>query len=322
MELEDGEVAFRCNLVNVSDGVLEDYSSGNLPSAIGKELFDTLDDVFSSQGFRFEPGIRYRGVMVAEGFEETECYLPHDEMGREVEDVLPEGGDADRLKDLMLRSREVLDDHPANKNRKEKGARPANMAWPWGNGTLTGIPTLRERYGMVGTVVAGVDLINGLGLSVGMEKANVPGATGDFNTDMNAKAERALEELDDDKLVYLHVEATDEAGHEGDPDLKIEMIERFDKNIGAPVVNALEQRSFRVALGPDHYTPVQERTHVDTPVPFVIVDGNESTQLRFTESAAARAPLIENGWDAMAEWYAGSVTDFSRTDPVTQEARP
>lgn len=311
MDLSEDEVAFRCNLVHVSnDDVLEEYSSGNLPSDVGAELFETLNEEFAEEGFRFEPGIRYRGVMVAEGFDETKCYLPHDEMGRSLDEIFPEGSNAERLKQFMKKSRQVLEDHPLNQERRENGEPTANMAWPWGNGTLGNLPQIQERYGTDGVVVAGVDLINGLGMSVGMEKADVPGATGDFQTDMRAKADRALEELDDDTLVYLHVEATDEAGHDGDPDLKIEMIERFDQNVAGPVLEAYQEREFRVALGPDHYTPTEIRTHDDTPVPFVIVDGKGSNDLLFSESDADKGPLIEGGWDVMADWYAGKSTAF------------
>jgi 2,3-bisphosphoglycerate-independent phosphoglycerate mutase len=210
----------------------------------------------------------------------------------------------------MLDSRELLEDHPINRERRDNGEFPANMAWPWGNGSLKGLPQIQDRYGLDGTVVAGVDLIKGLGISVGMTKADVPGATGDFNTDMEAKANRAMRELDEDKLVFLHVEATDEAGHEGDPDLKVEMIERYDRNIVANVLEELDDRDFRVALCPDHYTPVQKRTHVDTPVPFVMVDGKGSDDRLFTESDAAESPLIEEGWNELADWYSGKSTKF------------
>lgn len=316
IDLEEGEVAFRCNLVSVSDGTLEEYSSGNLPSDQGAELFAALNDEFNDEGFRFEPGLRYRGVMVAEGFEETTCYLPHDEMGRALSEIMPEGHNADRLSSMMERSRELLDNHSVNRNRRDNNEPPANMAWPWGNGTLSGLPQIEERYGLDGVVVAGVDLIKGLGLSIGMEKAEVPGATGDFSTDMNAKAERALDELAEDKLVYLHVEATDEAGHDGDPNLKVEMIERFDRNLAAPIAQALDNQQFRVALGPDHYTPVQERTHVDTPVPFVIIDDDGDDDALFTEQDASKQPQIDQGWDVMADWYSGkSLKQTARTTP-------
>lgn len=314
MDLKEGEVAFRCNLVHVDDNdVLAEYSSGNLPSDVGAQLFDALDEAFSDRGFRFKPGIRYRGVMVAEGFETTKCYLPHDEMGRPVKDVLPEGENAERLTQLMRDSRELLENHPLNRKRAENGEYPANMAWPWGNGKMASLPNVKERYGLDGCVVAGVDLINGLGLSVGLEKADVPGATGDFDTDMRAKADRALEELAEDKMVFLHVEATDEAGHEGDPELKVEMIERFDREIGEPVADALENREIRIALGPDHYTPVQERTHVDTPVPFIVIDDGVDTggNERFTEPDADRRPLVTEGWNEMARWFSGKQTSFT-----------
>lgn len=308
IELDANEVAFRCNLVSVNEeDVLEDYSSGNLPTKDGESLFQELDQEFSDRGFRFKSGIRYRGVLIANGFEDVDCYLPHDEMGRSIEKIWPEGPHSDRLRRLMTDSRKLLEDHPLNRERREEGKLPANMAWPWGNGTLSGIPQIQERYGLDGVVVAGVDLINGLGLSVGMEKAEVPGATGDFNTDMTAKALRALDELEEDRLVYLHVEAPDEAGHDGDPELKIDMIERFDREIAGPIADTLKQgKTVRVALGPDHYTPVQERTHVDAPVPFLIIDGGKSNDALFTESAADKSPIVQEGWEAMAEWYSGN----------------
>lgn len=307
LNLKPGEVAFRCNLVNVNgDGVLHDYSSGNLPTEHARELFDALEDRFSGRGFRFVSGVRYRGVMVGRDLAEVTCYLPHDEMGRPISEILPEGPGASRLRSMMEESREVLSDHPVNQQRRESGRPPANMAWPWGGGVADTLPSVRERYGLEGgTVVAGVDLINGLGLAVGLRKEEVPGATGDFETDMEGKAAAALEALKDDELVYLHLEATDEAGHDGDPELKVEMIEQFDRRMLGPVVEALENRTVRLLLAPDHYTPVQKRTHVDDPVPLLVVDGASDGGETYTESAAEDAPLVTEGWTALARYYAG-----------------
>lgn len=312
LELEAGEVAFRCNLVTVDgEDVLEDYSSGNLPTDQSRELFEALDRRFADEGFRFVPGLRYRGVMVARGLPDVRCYLPHDEMGRPVEDVLPEGPESDRLRRMMAASRETLENHPVNRHRREAGEPPANMAWPWGGGTVESLPSVRERYGLAGgSVVAGVDLINGLGLAVGLRKIDVPGATGDFDTDMEGKARAAVDALKEDHLVFLHVEAIDEAGHEGDPSLKVDMIERFDREMLPPVLEAAEARPLRLLLAPDHYTPVQERTHVDDPVPLLVADEGGRTPGTYSEPGAEGAPLVEDGWEALARYYAGGDHPF------------
>lgn len=312
LNLEPGEVAFRCNLVSVDgENVLEDYSSGNLPSEQARELFGALDGRFADDGFRFVPGLRYRGVMVGRDLSEVRCYLPHDEMGRSVEDVLPEGPGSDRLRRMMVTSREILEDHPVNRRRREEGEPPANMAWPWGGGTVESLPSVRERYGLAGgSVVAGVDLINGLGRAVGLRKIDVPGATGDFNTDMEGKARAAVGALEENHLVFLHVEAIDEAGHEGDPDLKVDMIEQFDREMLTPVLEAVEARSFRLLLAPDHYTPVQKRTHVDDPVPLLVADGGGRSGHTYSETGAREAPLVEDGWEALARYYAGGDHPF------------
>ncbi len=313
LDLEPDEVAFRCNLVSVDGGdVLVDYSSGNLPTEQSRELFETLDRRFDDEGFRFVPGLRYRGVMVARGLSEVDCFLPHDEMGRSVGEVLPEGPGSDRLRRLLESSREVPEDPPVTRRRRAVGDPPATMAWPWGGGAMEPLPSVGERYGFAGgSVVAGVDLINGLGRAVGLEKIEVPGATGDFNTDMEGKSRAAVDALEEDHLVFLHIEAIDEAGHEGDPDLKVDMIERFDAELLPPVVEAVRERDLRLVLAPDHYTPVQERTHVDEPVPLLVADGGEPREGTYSEPGVSRAPLVEDGWEALARYYARGEHPFT-----------
>ncbi|MFP4686584.1 MAG: cofactor-independent phosphoglycerate mutase [bacterium] len=303
IELQKGEVAFRCNLVTVANETLIDYSSENMSSDEARELFAFLEETLAGDFLNFYPGIRYRGIMVSKKFKEVNCYLPHDEMGRPLNGIWPTGPESKQLQDLMLRSRELLENHPINRKRAATGKKKANMIWPWGGGEMRKVPSLKESYRLEGNVIAGVDLINGLGCALGMKRENVPGATGDFDTDMVAKARRACEVLTAERLVFLHVEAPDEAGHEGNARLKKEMIEKWDRDVAGRLLQRYRKEPFRLAIGPDHYTPIQRRTHVRDPVPFLIVDEKGTDSLKYTEKQAEQAPLVRNGWEALATWY-------------------
>ncbi len=305
INLRKGQIAYRCNLVSVDgDDTLTDYSASNIPTEVAHEIFGRLNDAFEDRGVRFVPGIRYRGVLVVEGDEPADCYPPHDEMGRSIQDLWPRGSGAEVLTRLMRDSRSLLDSIELPPSLSEEAAKNATMIWPWGGGAMQPIPSVQERYRRSGHVVAGVDLINGLGVAVGLTKEELPGATGDFQTDMAAKARRALEVLEDVDVDVLHLEATDEAGHEGDPHLKVEMIEKFDRDMLSPILEAGPGEEFELLVGPDHFTPIQKRTHVGDPVPLLVVDGKGADQFSYTEQAAEEAPLISDGWDALAGWYA------------------
>jgi len=306
IDLQPGEVAFRCNLVTVSEhDVLTDYSAGNLETEINHNLFQVLNEEFNDDGFRFVPGLRYRGILIVEGMEDVQCELPHDEMGEKVEEIWPSNDGSDRLIDMMKESREILESQPYNRRQKQHGKPMANMAWPWGNGVVRALPSIGELYRRSGSVVAGVDLIQGLGQAVGMENINVPGATGDYQTDMEGKAEAAIEQLDRKDFVFLHLEAIDEAGHDGDAELKVEMIEKWDRDMLGPVRKFREHEDFTLLIAPDHYTPIQKRTHVDEPVPLLVLDGGSTNHVRFREDEARNAPFLESGWEVLADFYAG-----------------
>ena len=304
VELRDGEVAFRCNLVTTDDEFLVDYSAGNLSTGEAEELFSTLEAKLGGDNLRFHSGIRYRGLLLTREFEDIFCYPPHDEMGGKLDELWPEGADGQKIRKLMLESKEILRNHPVNQKRREAGKNPANMIWPWGGGKMRQVPPIKDVYGLSGNVIAGVDLINGLGIAVGMKREDVEGATGDYDTNMRGKARRALEVLDENRLVFLHVEAPDEAGHEGDAEMKVKMIEKWDREIMGQLAGPLLKGEFRLALGPDHYTPIQRRTHVKSPVPFLIVDENPGGERsKFTETEADGAPLVEEGWKKLGSWY-------------------
>ncbi|MBN2025736.1 MAG: cofactor-independent phosphoglycerate mutase [Actinobacteria bacterium] len=293
VSLESDEVAFRCNLVTEDDGFLQDYSAGHITSQEARQLLDLLQEKLGDEYTTFHPGIGYRHLLVLRGlkFLEDRCIPPHDVVGRKIQEILPHGPNAHRLTALMRISSRLLSGHAVNEWRRERGLRPANMIWPWGQGRLPELPTISERYGIEGTIITAVDLIKGLGMLAGMEVVDVPGATAYYDTDYNAKARYALESLRDKDLVYVHVEAPDEAGHEGNWEAKVEALESFDaKIVGAFLDETVRvNEDFAFLLMPDHFTPIDIRTHVPDPVPFaiyypqVVPDGGRS----FSEKGVA-----------------------------------
>lgn len=268
------DVAFRCNLVTESGGVLLDYSAGHISTAEAAMLVRVLREKLEDEYTAFYPGIGYRHLLVLKGlkFLEDRCTPPHDVVGRMIEEVRPRGPNAERITALMRVSRRLLADHDVNRRREEKGLRPANMIWPWGQGRLPELPAMKDRYGLASAIITAVDLIKGLGMLAGMEVVEVPGATGYYDTDYAAKARYALESLRFSDLVYVHVEAPDEAGHEGDWEAKVEALENFDAQIvGAFLDETVRSgEEFAFLLMPDHFTPLEVRTHVADPVPFAV----------------------------------------------------
>lgn len=277
VRLGPGEVAFRCNLVSVGDGRLLDYSAGHISSGEAGTLLAHLQERLGDAHTAFYPGVGYRHLLVLKGekFLNSRCIPPHDVVGHEVEDILPEGEGADRLQALMRLSRRLLEEHEVNRRRVERGEKPANMIWPWGQGRPPTLTPLRERFGLDGAIITAVDLLKGLGLYAGLKVIDVPGATGYYDTDYGAKAEYALRALRTLDLVYVHVEAPDEAGHEGNWEEKVRALENFDRHIvGAFLDDAiLSNREYAYLLMPDHLTPLEVRTHVADPVPFAIYHG-------------------------------------------------
>lgn len=274
VELDDDEVAFRCNLVTITGDRLEDYSAGHVSTREAKELVATLQERLGEDGVAFYAGVGYRHLLVLRGLEflEARCFPPHDVVGSPLEDVLPVGRGAEFLRDLMERARGVLEGHPVNRERGKAGKRPANGIWPWGQGRPPRLPGLKERYSVSGAVITAVDLIKGLGVHAGMDVVEVPGATGYYDTDYRAKGEYAGRCLEEKDLVFVHVEAPDEAGHEGNWEEKVRALERIDSLVLGKILEKAEREGFdlRVLLMPDHPTPLRVRTHTRDPVPFVL----------------------------------------------------
>lgn len=291
--LGTGEIAYRCNLITEKDGTLFDYSSGHITSTEAQTLIKALNEEFGSENVQFHPGVSYRHLMILHrgGFAETKCYPPHDVLNQLILDVLPSGEGSDFLRELILSSPDVLKDHPINQARITEGKNPANMIWLWGQGGAPQVPKFEDHFHKTGAIISAVDVIKGIGCYAGLDVVHVDGATGYFDTNYEGKAESAMACLKHNDFVFVHVEAPDEAGHEGDPAVKVKTLEDFDARTAGPLLAKLEAMGepFRVALSPDHATPCQLRTHDPAPVPFALYDpaGTPDAMPAFDEASAA-----------------------------------
>jgi len=258
------DVAYRLNFVTVAGGLMKDNTAGHISDEDGKLLIDALSTALGDGSFEFHQGVSYRNLFVWRGGAVVPCTPPHDILDQPVAGHLPgeaagvaESEAAQTLATLQARCDEVI-----------AGARPQTSAWFWGEGTAPKMPSFQELYGLRGAVVGAVDLVRGIGRLAGMHVIDVPGATGDLHTDYGAKARAAVKALEDHDLVWVHVEAPDEAGHMGDLREKVRAIERVDAEVLGPILDSRARPTAMVL--PDHYTPLATRTHDDTPVPFVI----------------------------------------------------
>jgi 2,3-bisphosphoglycerate-independent phosphoglycerate mutase len=307
VELEPDEVAFRCNLVTLlrhadSRLFMGDYSAGHITSAEAKELIAALEDALGRNGRHFFPGVSYRHLLVwREGDAAWRTYPPHDWTGQEVGHLMSE--DAQPLWDLVRASWPVLQDQSVNRSRMAANQKPATSIWLWGQGRSPQMPTLQERFGLSGAVISAVDLIRGIGKYAGLTSILVPGATGFLDTNYAGKVAAALNALKEMDLVFVHVEAPDEAGHSGELPLKMQAIEDFDAKVVGPLVAGLEMLGdFRLLALCDHFTPLALRTHTSEPVPFILYDSRTPNDLPrpYTEAAAqATGLLLEQGADLL-----------------------
>jgi len=282
VELSDTDIAFRCNLVTLEgDGPFEtktmkDHSSGEITNGESHELIKVIDRELGGDGLRFYPGVSYRHLLVWEnGPYDFDLTPPHDILGQGIAEYVPAGPYGPFFLNLTKKSVELLEDHPVNQKRKERGLNPANSIWIWGEGKRPQLTLFAEKYGLKGAVISAVDLINGIGVLAGLRPIHVEGATGNIHTNFDGKAAAAIEALSgDDDYVYLHLEAPDECGHQGDLREKIRSIELIDQKIVAPIHAALAEsgEDYRMLILPDHPTPIALRTHVGEPVPYVLFD--------------------------------------------------
>lgn len=279
--INPNEMAMRCNLICVEDGKIKNHSAGHISNEEASELINFLQAQLGCDEISFYPGISYRHLLkIKNGDKRLSCTPPHDVPGTPFRDVLikPLVDDAsysaDLINDLILKSQELLSTHPINLKRVSEGKDPANSIWPWSPGYKPMMQTMSELYGVKkGVVISAVDLIRGIGVYAGLEPVIVDGATGLHDTNYEGKTEAAIKALKEDAdFVFLHIEASDEAGHEGDVALKIKTIEYLDKRVLRPLINAISQMDEEVVIAvlPDHPTPCSIRTHTSDLVPFLI----------------------------------------------------
>lgn len=299
------EVAFRCNLITADKGCIVDYSGGHISDREAKELIRFLDQKLGTESIKFYPGVSYRHICVIKNasFIQLNCTPPHDVIGQPIDKNLPRGKGAQQLINLMEHSYQLLRSHDINKARIDSGQNPANMIWLWGQGPAPRMPPFRERFGIGGGVISAVDLVKGIAKLIGLEPIEVPGATGYYDTNYEAKADYALRCLEKEDFVFVHVEAPDEASHNADLDQKIKAIENFDRLIVGPIKKRLcEQPAFRIMVLPDHLTPIQLRTHTAEPVPFAWCGQGirrDKTEV-FSERDAARSNFqLSDGYRLM-----------------------
>ena len=307
VHLSEKDVAFRCNLVSLSteNGILtmDDYSAGHISTREAGEIVEDLDRALGDETFRFHPGVSYRHLMVWHGGgAEVETTPPHDITGRAVRPYLDRMTSHGALLELMDRASAILKEHPVNKKRVEKGLKPANHIWFWGQGYAPQLEAFEKKTGLRGAIISAVDLLKGIGVYAGLEVIRVPGATGYFDTDYEAKAAYALSAIKGVDFVYVHVEAPDEAGHAGLLDKKISAIEAFDAMVVGNVLDGMRGVSeFRVMVTTDHYTPISVRTHTTEPVPFAIYGAGIPTPQDGSggfneENAEARGLFVADGY--------------------------
>jgi 2,3-bisphosphoglycerate-independent phosphoglycerate mutase len=291
------DVVFRMNLVSLAPGangamVMKDFTAGHITTEESATIVADIGRELGGGGIEFNSGVSYRHLMVwRDGVRGTKLTPPHDITGKEVGPHLPAGEGAGRLRDLMDRAAAILRDHPVNRARREKGHAEANAIWFWGQGTRPAVPTLKERFGIEGSVISAVDLVNGIGRLAGLDPIRVPGATGFLDTDYAAKARYGLDSLQRRDFLLLHIEAPDEAGHMGRADLKTEAIERIDELVLGPMIAGLAAMGeFAILLQPDHATPSKLKTHSPEPVPFALMTAKAYARpgapaRRYTEAA-------------------------------------
>jgi 2,3-bisphosphoglycerate-independent phosphoglycerate mutase len=310
MMLGPDDWAIRCNLMTVSNGRLTDFTAGHITSAEGRVLMETINSRLGRPNVEFHAGVSYRNLMIYRGqpgeirfSNETITDPPHDHPDQPAAEHLPRGPGADLLTELMAAAAPVLADHPVNHSRIDAAKSPANAIWLWGQGKAPSMPSFRTLHGLKGAIISAVDLVRGVGVLAGWTRIDVPGATGYLDTDYAAKGRSAIAALADHDIACVHVEAPDEASHEGRGDAKIEALQRIDRDIVLPLLHALEQHDqWRILISPDHSTLLRTRAHDRAPVAWTMAGTNLSgSGLTYDEAAALKGggPCFNKGFQLM-----------------------
>ncbi len=305
VNIEDDEVIFRCNLVNVQDGKMNSYCSGHISNEEAAKLIDSLNEALGNENIRFFPGVGYRHLLKLKNHDEVTkaiCTPAHDISDKPIADYLPNGKGSSFLRQLMQDSVAVLENHKVNTDRRAWNELPANMIWLfWGSGRIPQMPPFRKVHGKSAAITSAVDLLRGLGKMMDMDILEIPGVTDNMDNDFIAQVSGGLKALDTHDLVVIHIEAPDEAGHAGSFSDKVEAIQIIDREVVSRII-AYPNDELRVLVMPDHPTPVAIKTHVAEPVPFLLWGQGFAANgaRRFTEAEAKRTGLlVENGYDIM-----------------------
>jgi len=289
--LDNGDIAFRCNLITEEGGKMLDHSGGHISDEEAGELIEALNSGFRAKGVEFYPGVSYRNVLVLKSVSGYVgagggCAPPHDIIGAVLDDELPKD---ELLRHIIISSKKILDSHAINERRAASNKRKANMIWLWSGGMKPAMPPFHDLYGVKGSVISGVYLVKGIGNCAGMDVINVPGTTGYIDTNYKGKAEYALHSLKEHDFVLVHVEAPDEAAHMGDIEMKVEAIEKFDSLVVGKMLKGLEadfsDTGYKILAMPDHYTPVSLKVHTKEPVPVAIYDSHVQAEHKGEERA-------------------------------------
>ncbi len=308
IDLKENDVAFRCNLVTLlhyeQRVYMHDYSAGHISTEEAKILIEDMNNFFNFQDIKFFPGISYRHICVfyncPEEVANEKLYPPHDIIGKPIIEYLPKNWENNIIVWLITQAQTFLNQHEINKKRINEGKLPANSIWLWGQGKKPELEKFEKKFGLKGAVISAVDLIRGIGVSAGMEIINVKGATGYLDTNYEGKAQSAINALNKNDFVYVHVEASDEAGHEGSIEKKVKAIEFFDKRIVGVILENLKEKNFpyKILITADHPTPIEKRTHTNEPVPFIIYDSRKkfsiSKNFNFSEKIAKESGIFYN----------------------------
>ena len=312
IQLGEKELAFRCNLVTLRADKMEDFTAGHISTEEASDLIASLNESLAGEGVLFHAGVSYRHLTIVgertgprKALANLSCTSPHDIIGQTYAPHLPKGPSSELITGLVEKSQSVLEGHPVNKARIKRGDLPANSIWLWGQGGAPQMQTFQERFNLRGAVISAVDLVNGIGRCAGFEVIHVPGATAYVDTDYEGKTSAALDALDRVDFVYLHVEAPDEASHEGDAALKIRAIEDFDSRVVSPCLDrARAMGDCRVLVAPDHVTALSTRTHAGGPVPFALCGPGIAQDGRsaFSEQEGAKSGVLyPNGHELVVD---------------------
>lgn len=317
IDMKSDDVAVRTNLVTLgdeadfADKTMVDYSAGEITTDEARELIEFLQEKLGNDKYSFHAGVSYRHcLIIAHGSVNMQLTPPHDISGKKIGAFLPAGDESRELTELIRRSNELLSSHPVNLARKAAGKNPANSIWFWGQGTRPALENFRERYGLSGGMVSAVDLLKGIAIGAGMKSVDVEGATGTLSTNFEGKAKAATELLDNGcDFVFVHLEAPDECGHQGDLEGKIKAIELVDKKILGPVYEHLKAsgEDFAIMVMPDHFTPVSILTHSREPVPYLMYSSKRALSAggEYNEKAAAESGIYyDKPWELTNKFFA------------------